>query len=80
MRRFARIAVLVWMIVAVAGWIVLLALGRLRGGRGDVLLLLVAAGPGILAYRWGRGAVSRSGTRFVRPVAKPRPPPREWEN
>jgi hypothetical protein len=57
MRRFARIAGIVWMIGMLAGWAVLVALGRLHCGRGPVLLLFLAAGPGILAYRWGRGVV-----------------------
>ena len=80
MRSFARIAGLVWMIGTLAGWAALVALGRLHGGRGEVLLLFVAAGPGILAYRWGRSAVRGSDMRVARRVVKPRPPPREWEN
>ena len=73
MRSFARIAGIVWVIGALAGWAALLMLGRLHGGRGDVLLLFLAAGPGLLAYRWGRSAVSGSDTRLARRVAKPPP-------
>ena len=80
MRRFARIAGLVWTLGTLAGWVVLLALGKLHGGRGDVLLLFLAAGPGILAYRWGREAVRGSDTRLARRVVKPKRPPYEWEN
>jgi hypothetical protein len=80
MRSFARIAGLVWVVVMLAGWVALLALGRLHGGRGPVLLLSLAAGPGILAYRWGRGAVRGSHTRLARRAGKPKQRPYEREN
>lgn len=80
MRRLARIAGLIWTIGTLVGWAVLLALGRLHGRHGEILLLFVVAGPGIFAYRWGRSAVSGPHTRPARRVAKPKPPPREWEN
>jgi hypothetical protein len=77
MRRFARIAGIVWVVGMLAGWATLVALGTLHGRRSDVLLLFVAAAPGLLAYRWGRGVANGSGTRFARRVVKPRRPPRE---
>ena len=80
MRSFARIAGLVWVIGTLAGWAILVASGRLHGGRGQVLLLFIAAGPGLLAYRWGRSAVGGAGTRLARRVVKSKPPPAERKN
>jgi hypothetical protein len=80
MRSFARIAGLVWVIAMLAGWAALVASGHLHGRRGDVLLLFIAAGPGILAYRWGRGAVNGARTLLARRIVKPKPPPRRREN
>ena len=78
MRRLARIAGLIWTIGTLAGWAVLLALGRLHGGHGEILLLFAVAGPGILALPVGTKCRQRPSTRGWRGV--PPKPPREWEN
>jgi len=54
MRTAATIVGILWIVVIVAGAVVLYSNRLLRGGRGDVALLFVAALPGFLLLRWGR--------------------------
>lgn len=52
----ARVFGVIWIVgVAFAG-AVLIGSGRIRGGRGEMLLLIAAALPGFLMYRWGRNS------------------------
>ncbi|HUO94189.1 MAG TPA: hypothetical protein VMU22_14790 [Rhizomicrobium sp.] len=54
MRMAATIAGIFWIVAIIVGAILLYSYRLLRGGRGDMALLFVAALPGILLIRWGR--------------------------
>jgi hypothetical protein len=60
MRIAASIVGLLWIITVVAAGVVLMASGSLRGGRGVMFLLFLAALPGIFLLRWGRRAPDRA--------------------